>query len=105
MRPITLTLTNQTSAPVPLDVYLTPFSVSVAFQVTGSVAATLQYTMSDVFAKDYVAASDPGWKDFPGMINEAADKLAHITQPLRAIRVASTNTGTTVVRIAQAGIQ
>jgi hypothetical protein len=103
MRPIRFTtLSGQTSAPVPLDVRLTPFSVTVTcIPTTGN--ATLEYTSDDVWAPTYTPASGT-WQPLPAMTNQATTKDVSFTSPITAIRIVAAGGGSVVTQVVQAGL-
>ncbi len=104
MRTVTQIRTNVTggSDPVPLDQYISPFSVSLALLITGTVDANAQFTFDDVFDPD---ASPFTWFDHADLTNITADAQAALVAPVKAVRVL-TNSGTGTVRfeVSQAGI-
>jgi hypothetical protein len=100
MRPTTLTLTNvSTSAPVPLNQYVTPFNVALgATVVSGTPTYTVQYTFDDVFAPGYTPASG-NWTNHPSLTTQTTTKDSNIAYPVTAVRFSITS-GTGVVSLA-----
>lgn len=88
------------SQPVPLDIYLTPFNVSVGLTVTGTVDVTLQYTFDDIFAN----AGPFSWRDTDDMANATANGEETFISPVRASRLlTNSGTGSATLNIIQAG--
>lgn len=109
MRPVRFTISAAgTSNPIPLDIYIAPFQVSVnVFMSAGAtVDYSLQYTYDDVLAVGYdPAASTSQWIDDTTMDNEVASSTVNITAPITAVRIvaAAVSGGTLAVTILQAG--
>lgn len=105
MRPITFpTAAGSTSAPIPLDIYVSPFSVTVSCEMTGGATATLQYTLDDVFAPNYVPATGV-WYTRADMSAQATNKDVTFIAPVRAVRVQAGGTGSVTTKIVQAGLK
>ena len=104
MRPVVLSVTGVgTSLPDPLDHYLTPFNVSLAVVVTGTITYTVQYTYDDVFAANYDPATG-NWLPHPSLTAQTATKDSNIAYPVRAVRLTtSAGTGTAALTVIQAG--
>lgn len=100
MREITLTQTGAGStAAVPVDVYLTPFSIGMGATVTGTVNYTVQHTYDDPFA-----ATPVKWFNHATLAAQTADGEGVYTTPMRAIRLTlNSGTGTVVLKLVQAG--
>jgi hypothetical protein len=104
MRPVVLSVTGVgNSVPDPLDHYLTPFNVSLAVVVTGTITYTVQYTYDDVFAPNYNPATG-NWLPHPSLTAQTATKDSNIAYPVRAVRLTtSAGTGTATLTVIQAG--
>jgi hypothetical protein len=104
MRPVVLSVTGVgNSVPDPLDHYLTPFNVSLAVVVTGTITYTVQYTYDDVFAANYNPATG-NWLPHPSLTAQTATKDSNIAYPVRAVRLTtSAGTGTATLTVIQAG--
>jgi len=112
MRPITQTLSDASGGAkatpvIPLDIYPTPFNVSLQANVTGAATFTVEFTNDDVFAVGY----DPNagtslWTPITGMTAASADANATLISPVTAVRMRLTaGAGSVVLRITQSGIQ
>jgi len=104
MRPVVLSVTGVgNSVPDPLDHFLTPFNVSLAVVVTGTITYTVQYTYDDVFAANYNPATG-NWLPHPSLTAQTATKDSNIAYPVRAVRLTtSAGTGTATMTVIQAG--
>lgn len=91
------------SAPVPLDLYLEPFNVSLFIDVTGTVDVTVQYTGDD----DVLTSVGPFvWFNHTDLTNETADTVGTIISPVTAVRLlTNSGTGTAQLTVLQAGVQ
>jgi hypothetical protein len=86
-----------------LDHYLTPFNVSLAVVVTGTITYTVQYTYDDVFAPNYNPATG-NWLPHPSLTAQTATKDSNIAYPVRGVRLTtSAGTGTATLTVIQAG--
>ena len=91
------------SQTVPLDQYLTPFNVSLALVITGTVDVTVEFTFDDVFG-DFPGPHS--WTDHPDLTNITADADATFIAPVSACRLlTNSGDGEAVLRIIQAGTQ
>ena len=89
------------SQTVPLDQYLTPFNVSLALVITGTVDVTVEFTFDDVFG-DFPGPHS--WTDHPDLTNISADADATFISPVSACRLlTNSGDGEAVLRIIQAG--
>lgn len=88
------------SAPVPLDIYLDPFNVSLFVDVQGTVNFTVQFTFDDVQAN----AGPYVWTNHPDLTSGTADGDGTYISPVTATRIV-TNSGTDplVFTVIQAG--
>jgi hypothetical protein len=104
MRPVVLSVTGVGNSAVdPLDHYLTPFNVSLAVVVTGTITYTVQYTYDDVFAPNYNPATG-NWLPHPSLTAQTATKDSNIAYPVRGVRLTtSAGTGTATLTVIQAG--
>lgn len=109
MRPITLTTTDASggatsSGVAVMDTYQNPFSVTVNVDVTGTVNFTVQYTMDNPFASNFVASSAAWFADVNGSA-KTADTEVTISYPVRAIRILqNSGNGSTSTVVIQAGM-
>lgn len=96
------------SQPYPLDVYISPFSVSVVVDTaTGSPTYKAQYTYDDIYADGW-ANGTQHWFDSATMTGKTAAFVDVLTAPVMAVRfVITTAQANEVVagRIIQAGIR
>lgn len=109
MRPITRTQTGVgDSIAIPLDLYLTPFNVTIQCVISGGPTYTVQYTNDDVYATAYVAASG-NWFDLANLTGQLVNAIDTLISPVTAIRLRVTAVGaptdSVVMRITQAGVQ
>lgn len=109
MRPITLTTSDasggEKSTPVcPLDLYISPFNVTLQTIVTGAVTYTTEYTKDDVWATTFNPATAQ-WTAITGMTASAASAEETLISPVTALRMRQTaGAGSIVLRVLQAGI-
>lgn len=89
------------SQPLPLDVYLDPFDVSLFIDVTGTVDVTVQYTGD----ADVLTSSGPFvWFDHADLTNITADDVGTIISPVTAVRLlTNSGTGSAELTVLQAG--
>lgn len=92
------------SVPVPLDKYISPFSVSLFIEIgAGAINATVEYTSDDVFAVGYNPATG-SWYEHTDLIDKIAKANGTLISPASAVRIVNTDTGTAILRVLQAGI-
>lgn len=103
MRPIRfVTASGSTSNPIPLDVNISPFNVTVTcIPVTGN--ATLQYTTDNIWASTYLPASGT-WLTLAAMNAQATTKDVALTSPVTAIRIVAAGGGSVTTQVVQAGV-
>lgn len=109
MRPVTLVVdgtAGPSQSPVcPLDLYLTPFQVTLQTIVQGTVDYTVRYTKDDVWASDF----DPNtaqWVTVTGMTDATADDEETLISPVTAVQIIlNSGTGSVQLRVIQAGVQ
>jgi len=91
------------SPPLPLDIYLEPFNVSLFLDVTGTVNVTAQYTGDD----DVLTSVGPFvWFDHSDLTSKSADSVGTIISPVTAVRmVTNSGTGSAQFTVLQAGVQ
>lgn len=89
------------SQPIPLDMYLDPFEVSLFIDVTGTVNVTLQYTGES----DVLTSSGPFiWFSHSDLTSVTADDVGTIISPVTAVRlVTNSGTGSAELTVLQAG--
>jgi hypothetical protein len=90
------------SQPVPLDLYLDPFNVSLYLDVTGTVDVTVQYTGD----ADVLTSVGPFvWFAHTDLTNETADAVGTIISPVTAVRLlTNSGTGSCEFTVLQAGV-
>lgn len=89
---------------LPLDVYISPFHVTLDVVVTGVVDYTAQWTNDDIWAAGYNQAAG-NWVDVTGLVTQTANTNATLISPVRAVRlVQNSGAGSAVLRATQAGI-
>ncbi len=110
MRPIYLNAPSATgpSAPAILDIYLTPFQITLGVEFgTASATSTIEYSVDDPFAS-YATNynTDAIWFSHPTLVNLTANAVDTITTPVRAVRINNTGwvSGTVKLTIIQAGV-
>lgn len=110
MRPITVTVTDvANSSPIPLDIYLKPFQVTIQCVISGTPTYTVQYTNDDVFAEGY-DPDDAGstWFDLSGIDDAVANAVDSLISPVTAIRLVVSAVGdpadSVTMRVTQAGM-
>lgn len=90
---------------VPLDLYLTPFNVSLWAIATGTISYDVQYTEDDVFATSYNPETG-NWVSLQGMDDATTSQQTILVSPVTAVRsLQNSGTGSLALRILQAGIQ
>ena len=106
MRPVVITTPGgaANTAAVPLDQYLTPFQVTVACVVNGTVAYSLQYTYDDVF--NVAAGSVTWWTDSAIPVGTVANAETTYDNPIKAVRLSqASGAGTVTMTVNQAGVR
>lgn len=88
------------SAPIPVDVYLTPTNIGLGLVLTGTVNVTVQHTFDDIW--DLSAALT--WFDHPTLAAETANADGNLAFPPRAVRLlTNSGVGTAILTLVQAG--
>jgi hypothetical protein len=89
------------SQPLPLDMYLDPFNVSLFINVTGTVDVTLEYTGDN----DVLTSSGPFlWFAHTDLTGVSADDVGTIISPVTAVRlVTNSGTGSAELIVLQSG--
>jgi hypothetical protein len=91
------------SQPIPLDLYLDPFNVSLYIDVTGTVNVTAQYT------GDATVLTSTGpftWFNHSDLTSKSSDSVGTIISPVTAVRLlTNSGTGSAVFTVVQAGVQ
>lgn len=105
MRPIRLNIVGAaTSAPVPLDIYTSPFEVTLAIEiVSGAISATVQYTFDNVWAVGYNPATG-SWNDHTDLTAKTAKANGTLVSGATAVRLVNADTGTAQLVVIQSGI-
>lgn len=91
------------SMPIPLDLYLDPFNVSLYIDVSGTVDVTLEYTGD----ADVLTSTGPFvWFAHADLTGVTADDVGTIISPVTAVRlVTNSGTGSAELTVVQAGVQ
>lgn len=105
MRPAQITVTGvNTSAAVPLDIYLTPMEVGVKLTPGAGATVSAQYTLDDVFDPTVT----PTWFDVPvaALVGATGVVAGSVKIPMTALRINQT-VGATLsrMRVVQMGIR
>jgi len=110
MRPIIQTLSDasggaKSTAPLPPDIYLNPFSVSLQTEVTGAATYTVEWTQDDIWAAGYDPdAGTSVWNVVAGMDAAVVSATATFNEPVRAFRMRQTaGAGSVKLIIVQGG--
>lgn len=91
------------SQPIPLDLYLDPFNVSLYIDVTGTINVTAQYTGDT----NVLTSNGPFlWFNHADLTSKTADSVGTIISPVTAVRLlTNSGTGSAVFGVVQAGAQ
>jgi hypothetical protein len=88
---------------VPLDLYLTPFNVSLALEFAGTANATVQYTIDDIWVKTSLDALN--WITDSTLTNISSFSSGTLIAGVTAVRfVNNSGTGVVTMRVVQSGI-
>lgn len=104
MRPVTLSQTGVgNSVPIPVDIYLTPFNVTLTVEVTGTVTYSVVWTTDDVWN---IPAGSLNWQPAAANLTAATTtQVGSLVSPVTAIQLQVTaGTGTATLRVVQAGV-
>lgn len=101
MRPSVISKTGTgSSSIVPMDIYLSPFNVSITTSVSGTVNYDIQHTNSDIWD----ASVTPVWASHPTLTGLTAAADGNYAFPVRAIKIlVNSGSGTANAIIVQAG--
>jgi hypothetical protein len=106
MRPVQVSTAGSgtETAPVPLDQYLNPFSVSMACIVTGVATYTVEWTNDGIWDPAFDPAT-ANWFPGPANLVGAVDNEAGSLQaPVAAVRCRQTaGAGSVTMRVTQSG--
>jgi hypothetical protein len=84
---------------IPLDMYQTPFEVSLDCIISGTVTYNIEYTNDDVWN---VTPTD--WTPVSSMSGLSANAFGTLTSPVRGLHINITaGTGSVTLRVIQAG--
>lgn len=99
MRPVYITQTGVgNSVPVPLDARKAPFTVAIAFIVTGTATYSLQHTYDDI-----TVGAPVNWFTNISITNLTVNAEAQYTAPVRAVRLSvSAGSGSVQMQIIDA---
>lgn len=103
MRPTSVTVSSQAaSAWIPLDYKQSPFNVSIAVEVTGTLTYTVQHTFDNVLAGETATAWDT---TDANLVAETASQDGAITSPVTAVRlnVTAFTSGSATMKVLQGG--
>ena len=109
MRPVRVTVSGGTgsSAPIPLDQYISPFSVGIGCDISagGNLTYTVEHTFDDVFAKTFTPAGAT-WFPNSGLTTKIADADGNYSAPVTAVRLTVTiwAAGSVTMTVIQAGV-
>lgn len=105
MKPINVSQTGAGSTdPIPLNLNINPFNVSMAVVVTGTVNYTVQYTLDDVWASSYNPATGT-WFNHASLVTDTANETGNFAFPVAAVRLTvNSGAGTAAMTVIQAGI-
>jgi hypothetical protein len=105
MKPINVSQTGSGSTdPVPLNLNVNPFNVSMAVVVTGTVNYTVQYTFDDVWASSYDPATGT-WFSHASLAGQTTSQTGNFAFPVAAVRLTvNSGSGTAAMTVIQAGI-
>lgn len=92
--------------PIPLDLYISPFEVTLTTTITGTLDLTAQYTFSDIYNEPQV---DWVWHDHSDLTNLVAPLpavgIGTLIAPVAAVRlVTNSGDGVGTFNVAQAGL-
>jgi len=91
------------SAPIPLDHYISPFSVGFGAVVSATATFNIQHTFDDVFSPTYVPASGT-WFNHPNFISAVASGDGNYAFPVTAVRLnVAASGGSVSLTLIQAG--
>ncbi len=86
--------------PVPLDLYLDPFSVTLDVNITGTLNVDAQFTNDDI----YSGVGPFNWAVHSGLDGISADDVDTLIAPVTAVRLlTNSGTGSAIFRVIQAG--
>jgi hypothetical protein len=106
MRPVTVSTSgNGTStAPVPLDVYLNPFNVTMQCIVTGVATYTVEWTNDDIWAAGWNPATANWFPAAANLVGATTSQVGTLTSPVTAVRCRQTaGAGSVQMRVTQSG--
>lgn len=109
MRPVTVTTVDASGAAkrstlVPLDIYVSPFNVTLDAIVSGTVNYDIQYTNDDIWASGYNPATG-NWVTVTDMNDITAAAVKALVSPVRAVSILqNSGSGGVTLRVVQAGI-
>lgn len=87
MRTVTVSVTGvAVSAPIPVDQYLSPCNIGLAFIRGAGCTATVQHTFDDVFSPTFDPATAT-WFNHPTMAAMVANADGNYAYPPKAIRL------------------
>ncbi len=93
-----------TSEPVPLDVLLNPFTVSIGVALDGAATFTVEHTFDDIWAPGFVPGS-AHWIAHPTLADQTQSTDGNYAFPVRAVRLRITaGAGTATMAVGQAGL-
>lgn len=105
MRPVTVSVTGVgSSAPIPMDVYLNPFNVSMQCTVNGVVTYNVEWTNDDIWAPGYNPATGNWFAAAANLTGATTAQTGTLISPVTAIRIRnSAGAGTSTMRVVQSG--
>lgn len=106
MRPVQVsTAGNGTAtAPVPLDQYLTPFSVTMSCIVSGAATYTVEWTNDNIWDPAFNPATAVWFPGPANLVGAVDDEAGSLSAPVAAVRCRQTaGAGSVTMRVTQAG--
>ena len=105
MRPSIVSKTGTgASSLIPLNYQLTPFNVTLAVAVTGTVTYQVEATVTDLTTPGYTAAGDT-WFIHSTLVGKTDNQVSNYVFPVTAVRLNNTaGTGVAQLTVIQAGI-
>lgn len=98
--------TTGAGAVIPLDTYVSPFSVGLSVVLASTGTYTVQFTTDDVFAKNYNPATGVWFNSTDtNVVNATASALSNVAFPITAVRLNATANGSSITfTVIQAGL-
>lgn len=107
MRPVTVQAgASPASSPVvPLDLYLTPFNVTLQCIVNGVATYSVEWTNDDVFSPTFDPNTANWFAAAANLTGATTNQVGTLQAPVTAVRVRTTaGAGSVSMRVTQAGV-